>query len=346
MVSDQAKSKPTTLPLIYEQLFYIKQEMAENLVEVRSLSKYFNVSSPWGAGRLYLKAVDGVSFQIKAGETLGLVGESGCGKSTLGRLILALLPPTLGEVWLAGENLWTLPKRRVRQLRQKAQIIFQDPYSSLNPRMTIRRILEEPYIIHKLGNRRQRRQWLEELVEEVGLSTEQLDRYPHEFSGGQRQRIGIARALALKPQLIVADEPVSALDVSIQAQILNLLSELQDRFGLTFLFISHDLSVISHISNRIAVMYLGRLVELAPREVFGGGHLHPYTEALLDAIPVADPSRRLPPPRLKGDPPSPIQLPAGCPFHPRCPYAEDKCRKIVPDFRETAPTHWVACHFR
>ncbi|MFP3867039.1 MAG: ABC transporter ATP-binding protein [Desulfobacteraceae bacterium] len=320
--------------------------MAENLVMTRNLSKYFNVSSPWGAGRLYLKAVDEVSFNIQAGETLGLVGESGCGKSTLGRLILALLPPTRGEVVLGGENLWTLPARRLRQLRQKAQIIFQDPYSSLNPRMTIRRILEEPFIIHQLGDRRQRREWVEELIGEVGLSAEQLDRYPHEFSGGQRQRIGIARALALKPQLIVADEPVSALDVSIQAQILNLLSQLQRRFALTFLFISHDLSVISHISSRIAVMYLGRLVELASREVFGSRHLHPYTEALLDAIPVADPDRRLPPPRLKGDPPSPIHLPSGCPFHPRCPYAEACCQDLVPDFRETAPGHWVACHFR
>ncbi|MBW1917426.1 MAG: ATP-binding cassette domain-containing protein [Deltaproteobacteria bacterium] len=320
--------------------------MAKTLVEARNLSKYFNVSSPWGTGRLYLKAVDGVSFNIQAGETLGLVGESGCGKSTLGRLILALLPPTEGEIWLAGENLWSLPARKLRHLRQKAQIIFQDPYSSLNPRMTIRRILEEPFVIHKLGNRRQRREWVEALIGEVGLSVEQLERYPHEFSGGQRQRIGIARALALKPQLIVADEPVSALDVSIQAQILNLLCQLQARFDLTFLFISHDLSVISHISSRIAVMYLGRLVELAAREVFDRRPLHPYTEALLDAIPVPDPNRRLPPPRLQGDPPSPIHLPSGCPFHPRCPYAEACCREIVPDFRETTPGHWVACHFR
>lgn len=320
--------------------------MPENLVEVKNVSKYFNVSSPWRPRRLYLKAVDGVSFAIQPGETLGLVGESGCGKSTLGRLLLALLPPSQGEVCFAGENLWAVPPRRLRQLRQKMQIIFQDPYSSLNPRMTIRRILEEPFVIHNLGNQRQRRQWVADLIREVGLNPQQLDRYPHEFSGGQRQRVCIARALALRPQLIVADEPVSALDVSIQAQILNLLTDLQARFGLTYLFISHDLSVISHLSTRIAVMYLGRLVELAPREVFGRRHLHPYTEALLDAIPVADPTRRLPPPRLKGEPPSPIHLPSGCAFHPRCPAAEARCAEIVPELRETSPGHWVACHMR
>ena len=320
--------------------------MTEPLLATQDLSRYFRLTGPWGRGPV-LKAVEGVNLALEEGETLGLVGESGCGKSTLGRLVLALLTPTRGRVWFAGEDLFALSPHRLKELRRQLQIIFQDPYSSLNPRMTIRQTLEEPFVIHRQGNRSQRRTWAAELLEEVGLKAEHLERYPHEFSGGQRQRLGLARALALKPRLIVADEPVSALDVSIQAQILNLFAQLQERHRLTYLFISHDLSVISQISNRIAVMYLGRLVDLAPREVFDTQRLHPYTEALLNAVPLPDPSRAYNPPHLQGDPPSPIQVPTGCPFHPRCPEAQlPRCRDIVPEFRETAPTHWVACHFR
>jgi len=320
--------------------------MPNILVQTRQISKHYSVTLSWMQRRGLLRAVEEVSLSVTAGETLGLVGESGCGKSTLGRLILALLHPTAGTIQYEGQDLWRLDRKSLRQLRQRMQIIFQDPYSSLNPRMTIRQLLEEPYDIHGLGTRRQRRQWAGELMEEVGLNAEQLLRYPHEFSGGQRQRIGIARALALKPRLIVADEPVSALDVSVQAQILNLLTTLQQRYGLTYIFISHDLSVISHISSCIAVMYLGRVVELAPKSIYGQGHIHPYSQALLTAVPVADPTRHLPPPRIKGDPPSPLQIPAGCPFHPRCPYSEAVCTTEFPAFREISPGHWVSCHFR
>ncbi len=320
--------------------------MSDILLETKNLSRHFRLAGAWGKGPV-LKAVDGVSFALNEGETLGLVGESGCGKSTLARVILALMPPTQGEVRFAGENLAQTSASRLKTLRRQMQIIFQDPYSSLNPRMTVGRILEEPYVIHGLGGKTERRAWAEELLAEVGLSSEHLNRYPHEFSGGQRQRIGIARALALKPRLMVADEPVSALDVSIQAQILNLLAELQGKHRLTYLFISHDLSVISQVCTRIAVMYLGKIVNLAPREVFDAAPLHPYTEALLNAVPLPDPERPFRPPQLKGDPPSPIHIPSGCPFHPRCPEAQMPiCRDEVPEFRETAPDHWVACHFR
>ncbi|MEW6388606.1 MAG: ABC transporter ATP-binding protein [Thermodesulfobacteriota bacterium] len=320
--------------------------MSETLLETKDLCRYFRLAGPWGKGPL-LKAVDGVSFTINSGETLGVVGESGCGKSTLARLLLALLPPTRGQVRFAGEDLFALPKSRLKARRRQMQIIFQDPYSSLNPRLTVRHILEEPYVIHGLGTKAERRTWVSELLAEVGLSEEHLERYPHEFSGGQRQRLGIARALALRPQLILADEPVSALDVSIQAQILNLLTELQSRHQLTYLFISHDLSVISQISNRIAVMYLGKIVDLGSREVFDQARLHPYTEALLNAVPLPDPERRFRPPQLKGDPPSPVNLPTGCPFHPRCPEAQfPLCRESTPTFREIAPDHWLSCHLR
>jgi oligopeptide transport system ATP-binding protein len=316
------------------------------LLQVRELSRYFRLAGAWGKGPL-LKAVDDVSFSLAPGETLGLVGESGCGKSTLGRLVLALLPPTRGEIRFAGEDLAKVSHTRLKELRREIQIIFQDPYSSLNPRMTVGQILAEPYSIHKLGTRTARRAWVEELLTEVGLTSEVSDRYPHEFSGGQRQRLGIARALALKPKLIVADEPVSALDVSIQAQILNLLAELQQRHGLTYLFISHDLSVISQISNRVAVMYVGRLMEMATREVLATSRLHPYTEALLAAVPRPTAERTFSPPALKGEPPSPVNVPTGCPFHPRCPEVQFPiCTETVPAFRETASDHWVACHFR
>lgn len=316
------------------------------LLEVHDLCRSFRLTGAWGKGPL-LKAVDGVSFVLSSGETLGLVGESGCGKSTLGRLALALLAPTSGRILFAGEDLAKVSKKRLKELRRQIQIIFQDPYSSLNPRMAVGQILEEPYVIHNLGNLRERRVWVEELLQEVGLTTDVLDRYPHEFSGGQRQRLGIARALALKPRLIVADEPVSALDVSIQAQILNLLAELQQRHGLTYLFISHDLSVISQISNRVAVMYVGRLMEMATREVLAAARLHPYTEALLAAVPQPTSERTFRPPALKGEPPSPVNVPPGCPFHPRCPEARfPLCQDKVPAFRETAPDHWLACHFR
>jgi oligopeptide/dipeptide ABC transporter ATP-binding protein len=317
-----------------------------NLLEAYNVSRYFRLAGPWGRGPL-LKAVDGVSFDLAAGETMGLVGESGCGKSTLGRLALALLTPSRGRMVFAGEDLARVSHHRLKALRRQIQIIFQDPYSSLNPRMTVSQILEEPFIIHKLGGRLERRAWVEKLLTEVGLTAEVLERYPHEFSGGQRQRLGIARALALKPRLIVADEPVSALDVSIQAQILNLLAELQQRYSLTYLFISHDLSVISQISNRVAVMYVGRFMEMATREVLATARLHPYTEALLAAVPQPTPERTFKPPALKGEPPSPVNVPPGCPFHPRCPEAKfPLCQETVPAFRETAMDHWVACHFR
>jgi oligopeptide/dipeptide ABC transporter ATP-binding protein len=316
------------------------------LLSAQDLSCHFRLAGAWGKGPL-LKAVDGVSFTVPAGETLGLVGESGCGKSTLGRLVLALLPPTRGRIAFAGEDLRRVSRKRLKELRREIQIIFQDPYSSLNPRMTVGQILEEPFVIHNLGSRPERRAWVEGLLTEVGLTAEVLDRYPHEFSGGQRQRLGIARALALRPRLIVADEPVSALDVSIQAQILNLLAELQQRHGLTYLFISHDLSVISQISNRVAVMYVGKLMEMAPREVLARARLHPYTEALLAAVPRPTPERTFKPPALKGEPPSPVNVPPGCPFHPRCPEAQlPLCQEAAPPFRETAPDHWVACHLR
>jgi oligopeptide/dipeptide ABC transporter ATP-binding protein len=320
--------------------------VTEALLEARAVSKIFSLAGNWLGQKQSLKAVTDVSLKLPAGETLGLVGESGCGKSTLGRILLALLTPSAGAVYFNGENIFTRPKERLRQLRQEMQIVFQDPYSSLNPRMTIRQILEEPFLIHGLGRKTERLIWSEELLHDVGLSAEALQRYPHEFSGGQRQRLGIARALALKPQLIVADEPVSALDVSVQAQILNLFNDLKKKLGLTYVFISHDLSVISHVSDHIAVMYLGRLVETAPRHRFSQARLHPYTEVLLEAVPVADPSRHMPPPRVKGDPPSPLHIPPGCPFHPRCPEAQPVCREVFPELRPTEPDHWVSCHFR
>ena len=295
----------------------------------------------------YVYAVDGVSFSIREGETLGLVGESGCGKSTVGKTILKLIEPTAGRVRVAGHDITDLGPRELRPYRRAMQIIFQDPYSSLNPRMSAGSIVGQPFIIHERASGRDCEERVAELFERVGLRADQMRSYPHEFSGGQRQRIGIARALALNTKLIIGDEPVSALDVSIQAQVINLLMDLQEERGLSYLFISHDLAVVEHISHRIAVMYLGKLVELSDKQEIYLNPLHPYTEALLSAVPVPDPAtsgrKRI---VLDGDVPSPIDPPAGCRFHTRCPYVEPRCRIEEPVWREVRPRHWVACHLR
>ena len=294
-----------------------------------------------------VRAVDGISFQIRRGETLGLVGESGCGKSTTGRAILQLYKPTAGLVNFEGQELTKLKGEQMRRMRRKVQMIFQDPYASLNPRMTVGSIIGEPLEIHNLAKGREKQQRVQELLSVVGLNPYFANRYPHEFSGGQRQRIGIARALAVNPSFIVCDEPISALDVSIQAQIINLLEELQNEFGLTYLFIAHDLSVVRHISDRIAVMYLGKIVELADRLDLYQNPLHPYSKALLSAVPIPDPviERKRERIILTGDVPSPVNPPSGCRFHTRCPIAADICRVDEPAFREITPGHWAACHF-
>ena len=318
------------------------------LLDVRGLQMHFPVSK----GVIFqskvgeIKAVDGVSFQIMRGETLGLVGESGCGKTTIGRCILQLLKPTGGEVRFRGEDLTQLSGKEMRPLRKELQVIFQDPYGSLNPRMTVGAIVEEPLIIHKIGDRNERKNRMQELFEVVGLNPNMMDRYPYEFSGGQRQRIGIARALAVNPTFIVCDEPVSALDVSIQAQVINLLRSLQERFDLTYLFIAHDLSVVRHISDRVAVMYLGKIVEITGRDELYRDPKHPYTRALLSAVPIPDPVVEASRERiiLTGDVPSPIDPPKGCSFHPRCPFAMDVCREITPVLKQTTQGHSVACH--
>ena len=320
--------------------------MTQPLVEVKNLVKHFPVT-----GGVFLrqvasvKAVDGVSFDIRKGETLGLVGESGCGKSTLGRLILRLEEPTSGEVLFNGEDVLACGREDLRCMREEMQIIFQDPFSSLNPRKNVAHIVGEPLLVHGMRSRKERDARVQELMEVVGLRREHMRRYPHQFSGGQRQRIGVARALALNPKLIICDEAVSALDVSIQAQVVNLLQDLQKEFGLTYLFISHDLSVVEHISDRVAVMYLGKIVEMADSEVIHNRPLHPYTQALLSAAPEPDPHRSDRPTILVGDVPSPIAPPPGCRFHTRCPYAEQICRDHEPELRQLAQGHTAACHF-
>jgi oligopeptide transport system ATP-binding protein len=319
--------------------------MSEYLVEVRDLKKHFPVrGGVFSKVRAWVKAVDGVSFGICPGETLGLVGESGCGKTTTGRCILRLLEPTAGEVVFDGQDILQFDRRQMRRLRREMQIIFQDPYGSLNARMTVGDIIGEAFTVHGIAKGKERAEKVNELLEVVGLSPYHARRYPHEFSGGQRQRIGIARALALKPKLIICDEPVSALDVSIQSQILNLLEDLQEEFGLTYLFIAHNLSVVQHISDRVGVMYLGNLVELASKDVLYSAPKHPYTVALLSAIPVPDPDVRKTKILLEGDVPSPLNPPSGCTFHTRCPKATAHCKESRPEWREVTPGHFVACH--
>jgi oligopeptide transport system ATP-binding protein len=324
--------------------------MTENgmIVRVRDLKMHFPITQGIVIQRQVgaIKAVDGITFDIIRGETLGLVGESGCGKSTTGRAILQLYRPTAGEVYFEDQSLTAIKGERLRRMRRRMQMIFQDPYASLNPRMTVGDIIGEPLLVHGLAKSRERRERVQELLRVVGLNPYFVNRYPHEFSGGQRQRIGVARALAVNPDFIICDEPISALDVSIQAQIINLLEDLQAEFNLTYLFIAHDLSVVRHISDRIAVMYLGKIMELTDRQELYDNPLHPYTQALLSAVPIPDPvveeqRKRI---ILEGDVPSPVHPPSGCRFRTRCPLAEKVCAEQVPEWREVAPHHWVACH--
>ena len=322
-----------------------KSGTPEPLVQVADLKKHFLMGTGFLRSRLRVRAVDGVSFDIARGETLGLVGESGCGKSTVGRVVIRLVEPTNGTVRISGKDISQLDNTGMRAVRKTVQIIFQDPYSSLNPRMTAGRIVGEPLQLYGLAKGEELADRVSALFERVGLSPDRVHDYPHEFSGGQRQRLGIARALALQPELIVCDEPVSALDMSIQAQVVNLLMDLQNEYGLSYLFIAHDLAVVQHVSHRIAVMYLGRIVELTDKRTLFRSPAHPYTEALLAAVPVPDP-RNKPTKRiiLGGDVPSPISPPPGCHFHPRCPYAMERCKVEIPTLREVAPGHIVSCH--
>ena len=316
------------------------------LLELQDIVKHFPVTGGMLLRQIAsVRAVDGVNLEIREGETLGLVGESGCGKSTLGRLILRLDEPTSGDILFRGESILGYDKGQMRALRREMQIIFQDPFSSLNPRKNVAHIIGEPLYVHGTTNRREREKKVLRLLEVVGLKREHMRRYPHQFSGGQRQRIGVARALALNPKLVICDEAVSALDVSIQAQVINLLQDLQEEFGLTYLFISHDLSVVEHISNRIAVMYLGEVVELADSDTLYKEPIHPYTQALLSAAPVPDPKRMSKRTTLIGDVPSPINPPSGCRFHTRCPFARDTCSREAPQLNEVHENHFVACFF-
>jgi oligopeptide/dipeptide ABC transporter ATP-binding protein len=321
-------------------------EAGRPLLQVTDLKKHFPIRRGiFSRVSGWVKAVDGVSLGISQGETLALVGESGSGKTTTGRCILRLLEPTSGGVTFDGVDLLSLPPRAMRRMRRQIQVVFQDPYASLNPRMRVGTIVREPLDIHRIGaSRRERDEAVAALLRRVGLDPGMRDRYPHEFSGGQRQRIGVARALALRPRLIVADEPVSALDVSVQAQVINLLIDLQEEFKIAYLFIAHDLAVVERIADRVAVMYLGQIVEVAARAEIFRNPLHPYTRALLQAIPIPDPARARERQVLRGDPPSPAQPPPGCRFHTRCPSAVEVCPRIEPPLLEVAPGHWVACH--
>lgn len=320
----------------------------ENILEVKHLKTYFPIRGGFFRKVVAnLKAVDDISLTLKPGRTLGLVGESGCGKSTFGRSVLQLIPPTAGEVWFNGKNVTDCSKEEMKNLRKEMQIIFQDPHASLNPRMTIREVLLEPLNQHKIGTPKERVERMEFLMDVVGLRPHVLNRYPHEFSGGQKQRIGIARALTMNPKFIVADEPVSALDVSIQSAILNLIKDLQKRFGIAFIFISHDLSVIHHISHDVGVMYLGKLVEMTDSENLYNSPKHPYTQALLSAVPVADPETKIERIVLGGDVPSPVNPPQGCHFHTRCPQVREECKSKAPtpkNLGDSKSPHWVRCH--
>ncbi|SEN56969.1 ABC transporter ATP-binding protein [Lihuaxuella thermophila] len=319
--------------------------MSQYILEVKNLSKHFPIKGGLMRRTVgYVKAVDNVSFSVKKGETFGLVGESGCGKSTTGRTILRLMEPTSGEVIFDGKNIAALTRKELRKARRDLQMVFQDPYASLNPQMTVGEIIEEPLRVHGIYSPAERKVKVKELMETVGLNQSYIDRYPHEFSGGQRQRIGIARALSLQPKLIVADEPVSALDVSIQSQVVNLMEDLQEQFGLTYIFIAHDLSVVKHISDRVGVMYLGRMVEVGPKQKLYEQPAHPYTEALLSAVPIPNPKARRERIVLKGDVPSPANPPQGCAFHPRCPKAFDRCKAERPELIHLGGEHYVACH--
>ena len=318
--------------------------MSENLVEVKNLKEYSNINTGMFRSKP-LKAVDNVSFAIRKGETLGLVGESGCGKTTVGRTLLHLYKPTAGEIWFNGKQIVT--KADIHEYRRKTAMVFQDPYSSLNPRMTVSDIIAEPMDVHKLyQNKKERQERVLELMAKVGLNSEHANRYAHEFSGGQRQRIGIARSLATSPEFVVCDEPVSALDVSIQAQVINMFDELQQEMGLTYLFIAHDLLVVRHISDRIAVMYLGKMVEMADANEIYSRPLHPYSKSLMSAVPLPDPKKARENQRivLTGDIPSPLNAPSGCPFRTRCPYASEQCALEMPEFKEISTGHFVACH--